>query len=126
MWLVSQDLVRRTELQGTQDRIHARRRVRHEGQVRGVRAEELRQLLARGIDACLQGSREEIDRLALHVRAQRRLRGEDRRRAGAEGAVIEILDGGVEAPLGGEIRYDFRQGSPSPAKGLLRCAGILP
>jgi hypothetical protein len=30
--------------------------------------------------------------------------------------VIEILDAGVEAPLSGEIRYDFTQGNASPTK----------
>jgi hypothetical protein len=111
-----QDLVRRSKLQGTQDGIHPRRRVRNEGQVRGIRTEKFRQLLARGIEAARQVSLEEIERLALHFRAQRRLGGEDRRRASTEGAMIEILDGGVEAPSSGEIRYDFRHGNPFPAK----------
>jgi hypothetical protein len=64
-----EDLVRRCELEGTQDRIHARRRVRNESQVRGIRADEFRELAARGIEARRQRSREEIDRLALHFRA---------------------------------------------------------
>ena len=45
------------------------------------------------------------------------LLGENRLRAGAEGAVIEILDRGVEAPLAGEIRYDFRQGNALRERG---------
>ena len=36
----------------------------------------------------------------------------------------KIVAGGVEAPLGGEIRYDFRQGNASPAKALAKTSSF--
>ncbi|MEI9893109.1 MAG: hypothetical protein WDN28_04155 [Chthoniobacter sp.] len=90
------------ELQRAHDRVHARGGVGDEDQVVRLGLEEGRQLFARGVEQIWQIAPEKLHRLALHAGAQFGLGREDGAGAGAEAAVIEEDDAGVERPVIGE------------------------
>lgn len=97
-----QQLITRLERERAQHRVHRGRGVRDEHHIGGIRTDEARERRARCIEPPSERSVEEIHRLALHLGAQARLRAQHRRRAGAEGAVVEVQDLRVELPERGE------------------------
>jgi hypothetical protein len=67
---------------------------------------------AERVEASGQDRHQEINRLAFHLHAQRRLRRQHRGRAGAERSVVQVSDRRVEAPERGEVH----SGLPSMSK----------
>ena len=70
----------------------------HEREAVGVRAQEARHLATRLVQQALELAGQEPHGLALEAVAPRALGVEDGSRAGAEGAVVEERDRGVESP----------------------------
>jgi hypothetical protein len=97
-----QELVPGAEAERAQDRVHPGGHVRHEGDVRRLRADEGGERRPRLVEQPLEVAREEADRLPLQALAQALLRFEHGPRAGAEGAVIQEHAVGVEGPVRGE------------------------
>ena len=97
-----EDLVARRELERAQHRVDAAGRVADEGEVPGLGAQERRHLRARVGEPPAPVARQEVDRLALHLAPQLPLPLEDRARARAERAVVQVRDVGVERPEGRE------------------------
>ena len=90
------------ELHRAQDGVDAGRRVGDEGEPLGLRADEARELLARGIDSLLELAMEEEHGFALHPRAQLGLLREHLARRRAERAVVQEAHVGVEVPVRAE------------------------
>src|SRR6266446_6569391 len=93
-----QELVPRRERQRAQHGVHGGGRVRDEDQALRVGAEERGERAPGVVEQRLQVAYEEAHRLPLEALAQALLRLQDRARAGAEGAVVQEGDRGVERP----------------------------
>ena len=104
--VAGQQLVAGLEPERRQDGRDARRRVGHEHDPLGVAVEEPGDLEPHLVEVALELPVEEPDRLRLHPVPPDALRLEDGRRAGAERAVVEERDVGLEDPrravVGGE------------------------
>ena len=104
--VAGQQLVAGLEPERRQDGRDARRRVGHEHDPLGVAVEEPGDLEPHLVEVALELPVEEPDRLPLHPVPPDALRLEDGRRAGAERAVVEERDVGLEDPrravVGGE------------------------
>ena len=98
-----EELVAGSEAEGAEDRVDAGAGVAHEDEVVGASADEGGDVLAGAVEQGAESAEEEVDRLALHQGAQAVLLAEDDARAGAEGAVVEEDDRGVEGPVSAEI-----------------------
>jgi hypothetical protein len=94
-----QQLVVLVEVERAQYGIHACRGVGDESHAGGIGADELRQLLAGGIQQRLQLANEETHRLPLHLRAILVLLFQHDARRRAERAVVEESDRGVQRPV---------------------------
>ena len=98
-WSHGEELVARLEAERGEDRRHAGRRVVHEREALGVRVEERRATSRAGlVEQRLELAAQEPDRLPLHPVAPGPLRLEDRLRARAERAVVEVRDVRLETP----------------------------
>ena len=92
-------LVVLVEIERAENGIHARGGIRHERDRRRIGSDESTQHSARLIEQRLELPHHESHRFALHLRAQRVLSRQHYLRRRAEGAVIEVRDGGVEEPV---------------------------
>jgi len=93
-----QDIVAGLQVPAAERRVDGVSRVRDEGEAVRRRPDECPERLPRFGEAPLQLAVEKVDRLPLDARTQIGLELEDRPRAGAEGAVIEVVDPGIERP----------------------------
>ena len=117
-----QELVARGEPQRTHHGIDAAGRVRHERDVLRVRADEVRQLLPCRIESLLELAGEESDPLRLHLGPKPRLLGEHLGRTGAELAVVQEGDIGIEPPQVFPSRH--APIIPDRARGLVRGSSV--
>ena len=97
------DLVAGLEAQAARDDVDARGRVRDEGEVVRIGAEEPPERRARVVERRLEVTGEEGDGLALHPRTPRVLRLEHGARRRAERPVVQEGHRGVERPVDGEL-----------------------
>jgi hypothetical protein len=93
-----QQLVAGREPERAQDGVDPGGRVRHEDEILRIGAEEGRELRARLIEQASEIAHEELHRLSLDAIAPALLLGEDFSRAGAERAVVQKGERGIETP----------------------------
>ena len=102
--VVGQQLVARREAERAHDRIDGARRVRHEGEVVGIGADERGEGDPRAGEKGRQVAGEELDGLRLHPVLPCSLGLEDGPRTGSERPVVEEGDRGIERPMPGQLR----------------------
>ena len=123
------DLVARRKGKRRGHGVERRRRVRDEDEpVRLGDTEVRRQLTASVGEQIGQPPPEELDGIALQRVPQLPLPGEDRPRRGAEGAVVEMGDAGVEQEVGAELlcRWRLRRLFIASYQGWQLCCRLCP
>jgi hypothetical protein len=102
-----QQLVAGFQGQAAQDGIDTRRRVRDAHDPHRVGTDERGQPLTRFVEQSVVSPIEERDRLAFQLVTQFLLPFQDTARACAEGAVVQVYDTRIEAPVFGERTHAF-------------------
>jgi hypothetical protein len=106
--VVRQELVAGREAQGSDDRVDRPGRVRDEGQIVRIGADERAELRSRPGQEDRQVAGEELDGLGLHPVTPAVLGLEHRPRGRAERAVVQEGDRGIERPVAGQVRRHRR------------------